>query len=167
MAKKVRSGDEGHVEGYAAAMYFPALFGDDYLRGDESDCRNAWLNYGYSILRGLIARTLCVYGFFSLFGVHHRSSLNQFNLADDFIEPFRPIVDLYVAKYASRDTGLLPAIKRQLVNLVNYDICISGNKYTLAYAIERTIQSFSAVCLGKRKELLLPELIALKQHSYE
>ena len=167
ISKKVRSGDDGHMEGYAAAMYFPVLFGAGYLRVDETDYRNAWLNYGYSILRGCIARTLCVYGFFSLFGIHHHSSLNQFNLADDFIEPFRPLIDLYVVQNAKYDTELSPAIKRQLVNLVNYNICISGNKYALAYAIERTVQSFSAVCMGKRKDLLLPELVSLNQHAYE
>ena len=167
MAKQVRSGDEGHSEGYAAAIYFPALFENGYRRGDDSDCRNAWLNYGYSILRGCIARTLCVYGFFPLYGIQHHSSLNQFNLADDFIEPFRPIVDLFVAQNAMYKTILSTESKRKLVNLVNYDIKVDGNKYALTYAIERTVKSFSAVCMGKRKQLHLPDLVALKQHAYE
>ena len=167
LAKNVRSGDEGHSEGYAAAMYFPALFGVGYRRGDDFDQRNAWLNYGYSILRGCIARTLCVYGFFPLFGIQHHSSLNQFNLADDFIEPFRQIVDLYVSQNATREKPLSPEYKRQLVRLVSYDMVVSGKKYALSYAIERTIKSFSAVCSGNQKQLLLPELVALKQHVYE
>ncbi|MCL1883173.1 MAG: type II CRISPR-associated endonuclease Cas1 [Defluviitaleaceae bacterium] len=165
MAKQVRSGDEGHSEGHASAIYFPALFGKGYLRGNDSDPINSWLNYGYAILRGCIARTLYVYGFFPLFGLHHKSSLNQFNLADDFIEPFRPIVDLLTAQ--NNKSELTTENKRKLVNLLNYDICISGNMYALSYAIERTVQSFSAVCANKSKTLLLPELVPLKQHSYE
>ncbi|MCL2386449.1 MAG: type II CRISPR-associated endonuclease Cas1 [Defluviitaleaceae bacterium] len=167
MANQVRSGDEGHSEGHAAALYFPALFGSGYLRSNDSDYRNAWLNYGYAILRGCIARMLCVYGFFPLYGIKHHSSLNQFNLADDFIEPFRPIVDLFTIQNALQETGLSPQNKRQIANLLNYDICVAGNMYALSYAIERTIKSFSAVCAGNRKDLLLPELVPLNQHSYE
>ncbi|MCL2050097.1 MAG: type II CRISPR-associated endonuclease Cas1 [Defluviitaleaceae bacterium] len=167
MSKQVRSGDEGNSESHAAALYFPALFGGGFKRSGDSDYKNAWLNYGYSIIRGCIARTLCVFGFFPLYGVHHHSSLNQFNLADDFIEPFRPIVDLFTVQNIAGETSLSPQNKRRLVNLLNYDICVAGNMYALSYAIERTIQSFSAVCTGKRKDLLLPELVPLKQHSYE
>jgi len=165
MSKQVRSGDERNSEGHAAAIYFTALFGDKFLRSDDSNFRNAWLNYGYAILRSCIARSLTVYGFLPAFGVHHRSALNQFNLADDFIEPFRPIVDLFTVQYPPQE--LLPQNKRQLVNLLNYDICIANNMYALSYAVERTVQSFSAVCAGKKKNLLLPELVPLKLHTYE
>ncbi|MCL2053785.1 MAG: type II CRISPR-associated endonuclease Cas1 [Oscillospiraceae bacterium] len=167
IAKTVRSGDEGNAEGYAAAQYFPALFGDDFTRGGDCDQRNAWLNYAYAIIRGCVARSLTVYGFFPLFGLQHHSSLNQFNLADDFIEPFRPIADLFTAKNASCDDRLTSKIKQQLVNLVNYDIMLNEKKYALSYAIELTVKSFSAVCAGKSKNLILPELIPLNQHAYE
>lgn len=167
IAKNVRSGDDGNSEGFAAARYFPALFGKGFVRGDDEDCRNGWLNYGYSIVRGCVARTLAVYGFFPLFGLQHHSTLNQFNLADDFIEPFRQIVDLFTAKYAAQDSELTPEIKSKLVNLINHDIVINQKRYALSYAIEVTVQSFSAVVNGKEKKLLLPELVELKQHSYE
>ena len=167
IAKTVKSGDEGNTEGYAAARYFPALFGKGFIRGDDEDCRNSWLNYGYAIVRGCVARTLAVYGFFPLFGLQHHSSLNQFNLADDFIEPYRQIVDLFTATYAVSDSELTPEVKNKLVNLVNYDIAIKSKRHSLSYAIEMTVQSFSAVVAGRAKALLLPDLIDLKQHSYE
>jgi CRISPR-associated protein Cas1 len=167
IAKSVKSGDEGNAEGYAAARYFSVLFGKGFIRGDDIDHINSWLNYGYAIVRGCVARSLAVYGFFPLFGLQHHSTLNQFNLADDFIEPFRQIVDLFAATYANADSELNPDIKSKLVNLINYDIIIDDKKYALSYAIEKTVQSFSAVINGKGKKLLLPELTELKQHTYE
>jgi len=167
IAKNVKSGDAGNAEAHAAAKYFVSLFGKGYTRGNLIDSRNAWLNYGYAILRGCVARTLAVYGFFQSFGLHHHSRQNSFNLADDFIEPFRPIVDLFVASNWESGSKLTPDTKRQLFNLVNHNIEIDAKKYALTYAIERTIQSFSSVVMGKRKDLLLPYLVPLEQHTYE
>jgi len=167
IAKNVKSGDAGNAEAHTAAKYFVALFGRGYTRGSLADSRNAWLNYGYAVLRGCVARTLAVYGFFQSFGLHHHSRQNSFNLADDFIEPFRPIVDLFVASNWESDSKLTPDIKRQLFNLVNHNIEIDMKKYALTYAIERTIQSFSSVVMGKRRDLLLPYLVPLERHTYE
>ena len=167
IAKNVKSGDSGYAESHAAAQYFTALFGRGFTREQDYDHRNAWLNYGYAILRGCVARTLAVYGFFPTFGIQHHSQLNQFNLADDFMEAFRPLVDLFVAKNAVKDTELTPQAKRRLVNLVNYNIVVDGKKYALTYAIERTVKSFSSMLMGKRNDLLLPELTILEQHMYE
>ena len=167
IAKHVLSGDEGNAEGHAAAKYFPALFGDGFVRRDGDDARNSWLNYGYAIVRGCVARSLTVYGFLPMFGLQHHSTLNQFNLADDFIEPYRQVVDLFTATNATKDAHLTSAIKPQLVNLMNYDVLLDGKKYTLSYAIERTVQSFSAICAGRSKTLLLPELLPLALHAYE
>ena len=167
ISKNVKSGDSGNAEGHAAARYFAAVFGDSFFRGNEADLRNGWLNYGYAILRGCVARTLTSYGFFPTFGIHHHSQLNQFNLADDFLEPFRPLVDLFVAKNATAESNLTPAVKKSLVNLVNYNIAVAGKKYALSYAIEQCVKSFSSMLAGKRKDLLMPKLIELEQHKYE
>jgi CRISPR-associated protein Cas1 len=169
LAKTVRSGDEGFVEGHAAAYYFPALFEEGFTRGADEDLRNSCLNYGYAILRGCIARSLAVYGFLPVFGLQHHSSLNQFNLADDLIEPFRPAVDLLVAKHITDDASgeLSPAMKRELINVINCDIVLDGKKYGISYAIERMVQSLVAVCAGRAGALLLPELIEIAQHEYE
>jgi len=167
IAKQVRSGDEGNAEGHAAAKYFQSLFGTGFTRGNIDDYRNSWLNYGYTIVRGCVARSLAVYGFLPMFGLQHHSTLNPFNLADDFIEPYRQIVDLHTATHSSYDDVLTPSIKGQLVNLINHDILIGGKRYALSRAVELTVQSFSAVCAGRSKTLHLPELTTLRLHTYE
>lgn len=168
MAKSVRSGDEGGAEATAAAYYFPHLFGKGFTRKNDDDVRNAALNYGYAILRGCIARSLAAYGFLPAFGVHHHSALNQFNLADDLIEPFRPLVDLFVARtIEAPDELFTPTLRRQLYNLVNYDIELDHKTYGASYAIELTVQGLAAICMGRATQMQLPTLLELHQHSYE
>ncbi|MDR1565334.1 MAG: type II CRISPR-associated endonuclease Cas1 [Oscillospiraceae bacterium] len=170
LAKSVRTGDEGNVEAVAAAYYFPRLFGSKFRRSDEN-LINACLNYGYSILRGCIARHLAMYGFLPVFGLHHSSGLNAFNLADDIIEPFRPVVDLFaasnIAEADDEEEELTPWLKRELLNLINCNILLDSKLYSVSYGIERTVQSLSSVCSEKSKQLLLPELVTLQQHAYE
>jgi CRISPR-associated protein Cas1 len=168
LAKTVRSGDEGRVEGYAAAQYFSALFGAGFTRSDIDDIRNAALNYGYSIIRGCIARNLATYGFITAIGLNHRSELNSFNLADDFIEPFRPIVDLFAAENIGPEQEALSIkTKRELMNLLNYDLLVGGKRHSVSFAVELCVQSFVSVCAGRTKTLKLPELVPLAQHEYE
>ena len=136
LAKTVNSGDTHNVEAVAASYYFKQLFGKNFNRSGD-DTRNAALNYGYAIMRGLVARLLSGYGFLPMKGIHHSSEQNSFNLADDFMEPFRPVVDLYVAGTMKDGDLLTPEIKRELFNLLNVDV------------------------------LYLPELVKLCQHKYE
>lgn len=167
MANGVLSGDTSNVEGAAAAYYFPKLFGEGFLRGDEMEHANAALDYGYAILRGMIARTLSVHGLQPSFGLQHHSTLNAFNLADDLIEPFRPVVDLYVGRKALPPEGLTSAVKRELVDLLNMDMQIRGQKNTVSHAMEQTVQSLLRCMKGEEKELLLPVLLPLQRHRYE
>ena len=95
MASDVKSGDSSHLESQAAQAYFRALFGLGFSRAQER-LHNAALNYGYSVIRSALARNLVAYGFITAFGLHHKSEQNAFNLADDLIEPFRPILDAHV-----------------------------------------------------------------------
>lgn len=168
MSTTVASGDNAHLEATAAAYYFPKLFGDAFTRQDSLDARNACLNYGYSIIRGNTARLLAVYGFFPSSGIYHRSELNAFNLADDIMEPFRPIVDLYVAQNIGEEEMLTPNLKHQLFNLLNVDVLSGKQRHSVAYATERVVQSLSR-CMAdyQNNKLLLPELLRFKQHSYE
>jgi len=167
IARNVKSGDSGRAESHAAAKYFSALFGKGFARSHTHNNVNGWLNYGYAIVRGCVARTLAVYGFFQTFGIQHHSRLNQFNLADDFMEPFRPLVDLFVAQNITNDSDLAPTVKKQLYSLVNHNVAVGGKKYALTYAIELLVQSFSSIVMDKRKDLLLPQLVILEQHAYE
>lgn len=167
LAKTVVSGDTKNVEAIAANYYFKNLFGKEFSRGDDADGRNSALNYGYAVLRGHIARLLASYGFLPMHGIHHCSEQNSFNLADDFIEPFRAVVDLYVVQNVSCSDSLLPVNKRNIYNLLNMDMLSGGQKHSVAYAAERLVQSFTRCCQKTTKELMLPKLVALKQHSYE
>lgn len=166
MSLNVKSGDAENVEAVAAQKYFPALFGTGFTREYDNGCNSA-LNYGYAILRGSIARSLAVYGFIPSLGVHHRSELNSFNLADDLIEPFRPLVDLLVSSCFEEDDELTPEKKRLLFNCLNLDILSGGQHHSVAYAIERLVRSLSTSFENGRVDLCLPELIDLKQHRYE
>lgn len=166
LIKNVLSGDSTNVEAIAARYYFQQAFSNDFIRGNDYDVRNHFLNYGYSILRGHIARLIATYGFVPMLGLHHKSELNSYNLADDFFEPFRPIVDLYVAQI-QEPKELSPLYKRELFNLLNMDIYINNQYHSVSYAAELMIQSFSRCCQNKSKELSLPKLVELRQHKYE
>ena len=166
LSKTVRSGDPDNLEATAAAAYFPVLFGSGFSRGE--DCRiNAALNYGYAILRGAVARNLAVYGLEPCLGIFHHSELNQFNLADDLMEPYRPLVDLFVASHVPDDDGpLTPELKHQLFNLTNYLVEQNGKRYRSIIAIGRMVQSFSRI-VQEGDTLELPELLPLEPYRYE
>lgn len=165
-AGRVRSGDADNMEATAAQYYFPQLFGGDFWRGDDNGI-NAGLNYGYAILRGCTARCLAVYGFLPTLGIHHRSALNAFNLADDLMEPFRPVVDLLVYRTMEETSALTPPVKRQLFNCLNLDILSGDQHHSVAYAIERLVQSFGRSLTKGEVLLTLPQLLEQEQHRYE
>lgn len=167
MAASVSSGDSGNVEAVAAAYYFPQLYGQYFNRGDSEDGRNSALNYGYAILRGTIARTLAVYGFIPSIGLHHKSELNAFNLADDLIEPFRPLVDFYVSQHVQSSDELIPSIKRDLFDLLSNSIQINGQQQSITNAVELTIQSLLRSMRDTKAALLLPCFDEQKRHHYE
>lgn len=161
----VKSGDTDNMEAVAASKYFKLLFGKNYTRTQDNFI-NPKLNYGYSILRSTISKYLVVYGYEPSLGIFHKSNLNSFNLSDDIIEPFRPIVDLYVKKFALEDE-IDTHTKASLANLLNCDLIIDNKLFACAKAIELTIKSLSSWYNDKNKSLLLPQIIDLEQHTYE
>lgn len=167
LTDKVKAGDTTNVESTAAAAYFPMLFGTDFTR--RMPCLiNDILNYGYMILRSSIARYLAIYGFEPSLGLFHHSELNAFNLADDLIEPFRPLVDLYAFRFAqSREERLTKEMRRGLVQLLNCDIRSGKEVHSVNHAIEREVQSLSRCYEAASAALLLPELVPLQAHAYE
>ena len=114
-----------------------------------------------------MARCLAVYGFLPALGLHHRNELNSFNLADDLMEPFRPLVDLLVSVCYEGETSLSPENKRLLFNCLNLDILSGGQRHSAAYAMERLVHSLARSLEKGEAALMLPELLDLKQHSYE
>lgn len=167
LSDHVLSDDSDNREAVAAALYFPALFGEGFSRGDD-DPRNAALNYGYAILRGSIARNLVVHGLEPCVGLHHRSELNNFNLADDLIEPFRPVVDLYVAQnFSEEDEVLTPKQKAGLFNLTNYLVRQAGRNYRVMLSVGRSCAALANSIAQQELLLELPELLPLELHQYE
>jgi len=165
-AQRVRSGDSGNIESQAAAFYFTKLFGKDFQRGQER-WLNAALDYGYAVLRGTIARGLVAHGLLPSIGLFHASEQNAFNLADDLIEPFRPLVDLYVAKRRSPDNAeLLPNDKAELIALLNVDMGMPSGVMSALNAIESTVESLARIYeSGEEGMLDLPTLIGLREHQ--
>lgn len=96
LAKQVRSGDPDNLEGRAAAVYWKNLFGDPFRRDRTQEDNNLLLNYGYAVLRAMTARACCAAGLHPTIGLHHRNQYDPFCLADDLMEPFRPVVDRIV-----------------------------------------------------------------------
>ena len=162
----ITSGDKNNVEAKAASLYFKLLFGSKFNR--SLDCiQNAALNYGYAIIRGMIARTLVMYGFEPSIGIFHHSQLNNFNLADDFIECFRPLVDLYILKNLDlTQDNLTPENKKEIYKIINCLVLIDGKKFNIQGAIEYMIKSFST-SINKNENLIkLPYLIKLEEYRY-
>lgn len=167
-SRRVRSGDSDNLEGQAAAFYFSQLFGKGFRRR-RSSSSNAALDYGYAVLRGTIARGLVAHGLMPSLGLFHASEQNAFNLADDVIEPFRPLVDLFVSKRAaSLDDELRPEDKAALVGILNVDVGMPRGKMSVISAIEQTVESLARLYDGGSETLLeLPRVIGLEQHHLE
>lgn len=166
LAEEVQAGDSGNKEAVAAAKYFSALFGRDFTREDDSVI-NACLNYGYAILRGAVARNLVIRGLEPCMGIFHHNELNQFNLADDLMEPYRPLVDLFVASFITEECSMTPQIKHQLFNLSNYLIEQGGKKYKAVAAVGRMADSFVRILHGQERNIEVPLLLPLQEYHYE
>ena len=166
IADNVKSGDATNRESAAARLYF-----DTYMPNtsrQEDNTTNAALNYGYSIMRGAVARSLTAYGFLPAVGLHHRNELNSFNLADDFMELFRPLVDLWVARNITEGKEFTKKERVGLLSLLNADIVIFLERHAVFRAIDIMISSFSNACsYGKPELLKLPELLPLSAHVWK
>jgi len=146
MVTRVRSGDPRNVEARAARYYWPRLF-EDFRRHDESDLRNALLNYGYACVRAALSRALAASGFIPSLGIHHDGRFNAFNLADDLIEPYRPIVDWMARERLNiRGSGVsgeeMSLEDRQVMAaILEREVAFGREKMSLLHATERTVQS--------------------------
>jgi CRISPR-associated protein Cas1 len=144
MVSQIRSGDPDNVEARAARHYWQSLYEGRGFRRHDDDLPNAMHNYGYAILRAAIARQLCAVGFIPQIGLHHQSQTNAYNLADDLIEPYRPLVDrIVVDTLADLDfsAAFTTAHRRQLVTIMESQVEIKGEIYGMLAAIESTVAS--------------------------
>lgn len=159
IAKLVQSGDAKNSEAYAAGLYWKYLFGD-FNRSDENHIINSALNYGYAIIRGAMARVVVGAGLLPCFGIHHANKLNQFNLVDDLMEPFRPFVDYQVALMNWDDAKeLTPELKNQLVSILTHNCLINNEEIGLLYSCEIEAASVAKCFRNKNvTELRIPIL---------
>lgn len=144
IARRVRSGDPDNVEAQAARRYWPALMGKDFRRERSQSGANALLNYGYAVMRATVARAVVAAGLHPTIGIQHANRGNAFALADDLLEPFRPIVDALVASLATQGIGSLdPPLKRRFARLIAFDLRISGEASPVSVAAQRLAHSLA------------------------
>lgn len=158
LARKVRSGDPDNIEAQAARRYWPLLMGEAFRRDREADGVNALLNYGYTVLRSLCARSAVAAGLHPSMGIHHANRTNAFALADDLMEPLRPLVDaLAVRLVAAGFETVSPVAKRAFAGLIALDLPVEGGTTTVAGAAQRTAQTLAAAFqAGRSTYLVLP-----------
>ncbi|HOX28679.1 MAG TPA: type II CRISPR-associated endonuclease Cas1 [bacterium] len=162
LAERVRSGDPENVEALAARRYWTLLFADpEFIRDRDAPSPNALLNYGYAVLRAIIARAICAAGLHPSLGLHHHNRYDSFCLASDLMEPFRPVVDRAVTLHCI-EFGPAPALdkiaKTDILSALTATFDLNGEQRKLFDIAARAASSLDAVFAGKRKALLLPEL---------
>lgn len=162
-ANDVKSGDSDNLEGRAAAYYwkniFPSLPG--FTRDREGEMPNNLLNYGYAIVRAVIARALVASGLLPTLGIHHHNRYNAYCLADDIMEPYRPYVDELVINIMRSDIDygeLTPELKKQLLGLPVTEVMIGGQRSPLMVAASQTTASLCKCYSGELRKMAYPTM---------
>jgi CRISPR-associated protein Cas1 len=159
-ASKVLSGDTDNREAVAAAYYWKHLFDFDFKRERFGAFPNLFLNYGYIVLRAAVARALSGSGLLNTLGIHHRNKYNAFCLADDIMEPYRPLVDAKVLEILKQQEGqeLTMDVKTRLLGVLTETVYFSGIKSPLMVALSTTTSSLQHCFVGKSKKIRYPKL---------
>ncbi len=165
IARTVASGDSTGREAHAARLFFRKVEAGFQRHGDSA--ASAALDYGYAVLRATLARSLAAVGFACALGISHNSRSNNFNLADDLLEPYRPFVDLHVFSNPPRDE-LTRDYREYLVSVLHLECDMSTGTYTLATASDETALSLArAMTAHAVKQLQLPSLREHARRVYE
>ena len=161
-AKEVLSGDSTNLEGRAAAYYWSQMFPSipDFTRSRDGVYPNSLLNYGYAILRAVIARALVGSGLLPTLGIHHHNRYNAYCLADDIMEPYRPYVDRLVVQTMSEcsDVEVTTAIKSRLLTIPTLEVRINGQRSPLMVAASQTTASLARCFSGESRRMAYPEM---------
>ena len=160
LSKEVKDFDQTNREGHAAKLYWHYLINEDFRRTDECFL-NMLLNYGYAILRALIARSLVSSGLLPTLGIHHHNRYNAYCLADDIMEPYRPYVDelvLNIVKSGQNYEELTKDLKAQLLSIPTIDVQISGKRSPLMIAASTTTASLTKCFGGEIRKIIYPEV---------
>jgi len=164
LARKVKSGDPDNVEAQAARRYWRLLFGQEFTRDRQAGGVNGLLNYGYTVLRAIVSRAICAAGLHPTFGIFHTNRANAFALADDLMEPYRPLVDHFVKELlAAGIDDVTPDAKRRLATLSSVDLMQDGQVSPLGVQVERLVYSLAVSFETGKAALSLPEHIVKRQ----
>ena len=162
-ANNVKSGDPDNLEARAAIYYWKSLFGHipDFIRDREGVAPNNLLNYGYAILRAVVARSLVASGLLPTLGIHHHNRYNAYCLADDIMEPYRPYVDQLVfdiTEQYGEDVEVSKDIKAELLSIPTLDVVIAGKRSPLMVATAQTTASLYKCFSGELRKVAYPEM---------
>ena len=160
-ADRVKSGDNDNQEALAAVYYWKNIFPDipDFIRGQDGLPPNNLLNYGYSILRAVVARSLVISGLLPVMGIHHHNKYDAYCLADDIMEPYRPFVDQTVLDIMAKNEQieeLKKEIKRDLLSIPTVDVKIGGKRSPLMVAVAQTTASLAKCFSGESRKIAYP-----------
>lgn len=157
LSRKVKTGDIGNAEGAAARRYWRLLFGAGFRREREGPPPNGLLNYGYTVLRAAVARAICSSGLHPSLGLHHRNKYNAFALADDLMEPLRPLVD--IEAYAIYLEGPLPekSTRFRLLSVLASIVEINGRNLPMMAALQTYTASLRRIYAGESTCLQMPK----------
>lgn len=161
LATKVRSGDAGNHEAIAARRYWGLLFGKQFRRDTDGGGLNAMLNYGYGVLRGITGRAVVAAGLHPSIGLFHHNRYNAYCLADDLMEPNRPLVDAAVLQYSGNQPvpeELVREAKQAVLQALLGRLTLEGEQRTLFDCVARSAVSLVQVLQGQRKKVLFPEM---------
>ncbi|WP_278035368.1 type II CRISPR-associated endonuclease Cas1 [Flavobacterium nitratireducens] len=160
LASKVLSGDSSNMEAVAANFYWKVFFEQEFKRERFGDYPNNFLNYGYAILRAATARALSGSGLLNTLGIHHKSKYNAFALADDIMEPYRPIVDekVFEIMQTYSEQELNTTIKSELLQILTRTVFFKEEKSPLMVALQKTASSLQQCYTGERKKIKYPKL---------
>ncbi|RXK83762.1 type II CRISPR-associated endonuclease Cas1 [Filimonas effusa] len=163
LAQKVKSGDSDNCEAQAASYYWKYIFPDflEFRRERYGPPPNNLLNYGYALVRAIVARGLVASGLLPTLGIFHRNQYNAYCLADDIMEPYRPFVDKIVCQIIrgnGRFLEMTPSMKKMLLEIPVMDVLIDGQKSPLMNAVQRTTASLAKCFEGKGRKILYPVL---------
>lgn len=163
----VKSGDPDNLEGRAAAYYWKNLFSDfeklkDFTRDRDGIHPNNLLNYGYAVLRAVVARALVSSGMLPTLGIHHHNRYNAYCLADDIMEPYRPYVDeivfAIVKEFDGKEQDMTKDIKAKLLSIPITEVVINGKRSPLMVAASQTTASLYRCFNGKLRRIAYPEM---------
>lgn len=164
MADNVKSDDSDNFEAQAAVYYWKNVFTDipTFIRDQNGEPPNNLFNYGYAILRAVVARALVSSGLLPVYGIHHHNRYNPYCLADDIMEPYRPYVDMQVLhimqQYEEIPENLSKEMKRDLLSIPVIDTMIGGKKRPLMIAVSETTASLAKCFAGELRKISYPTI---------